>query len=60
MNANQRQARARSERIKALASRHLLVPAELVYGEQMVVDLASDDLRGHRQILPVDSGVTIH
>ena len=55
------QARARSERIKALAARHLLGPAEAIDVAQMAVYLASDESRVITgQILSVDSGVTIH
>ena len=53
-------ARARSERIKALAARHLLGPAEPIDIAQMAVYLASDESRVVTgQIFPVDSGVTI-
>ena len=54
------QARARSERMKALAARHLLGPADPIDIAQMAVYLASEESRVVTgQIFPVDSGVTI-
>ena len=54
-------ARAANPAIEALAARHLLGPADPVDIAHLAVYLASDESRVVTgQILPVDSGVTIH
>jgi NAD(P)-dependent dehydrogenase (short-subunit alcohol dehydrogenase family) len=55
------QARAGSERVKAIAARHMLGPAFPVDIAHMAVYLASDESRVVTgQIFPVDSGFTMH